>query len=381
MVARQLSILSDHLAHRGHDVSVLALSTIDQDWNLLWKSNSPIRSLLAQKPTGVLSAGVQLFKATFALRNLLKRENVEILYSFQGHNARLIGWLATRGVANTQLVWGIRGTGRRTTPYTRDWKVSLPFQLGKWVSGSTRLLIANSEAGYDYLKKNGYRCTKQLVINNGFDTHEFKTDPEARMRVRSEWKIKNESLIGIVSRLFVSKGHRAFLEAAALLCKEREDIRFVIVGDSFDKSELEPLSRELGLTERLIWAGARQDMPAVYNALDILCSSSSSEGFPNVIGEAMACGVPCVVTNVGDSAKIVGDTGIVVPWGDSQMLAHGLKTMLLKLNDIERLSIRDRIVRYFSLETMVDATEKALNEICSLAKYPQRLDEIPPPLL
>lgn len=362
-VLRQISILADHLGRRGHDVSVLGLYTIDSGWHLLWKSNFPIPLLLTQKPTGVLSAGIPLIKAAFVLRSLLKKEKVEILYSFEGHGARFIAWLATRGMANIKLVWGIRGSGRRNTPYSNDWKVTLPSHLGKWVSGSIPLMIANSEAGYTHRKTGGYRCIKQLVINNGFDTDEFKPDSEARIRLRSEWKIKNEALIGIVGRLFVSKGHRIFLEAAALLRKERTDVRFVIVGDGPDKRELEILSHELGLTESVILPGARQDMPAVYNALDILCSSSDGEGFPNVIGEAMACGVPCVVTDVGDSAKIVGDQGVVVPVGDSQVLAKGLKTMLSKLNDTKPLEIHDRIVRHFSLETMVDATETALNQI------------------
>ena len=359
-VVRQVSILADHLGRRGHDVSLLALYTIDPHWNLVSKVNFDV---LTEKPEGLVSAGIRFTKAALALRRLLKKTDIDILYSFQGPNARLIAWLATRGMANTQLVWGFQGAGRRNTSRARDWKLALPSHLAKWVSGSVPLMIANSEAGYTHHKTGGYRCIKQLVINNGFDTDEFKPDSEARIRLRSQWKIKNEALIGIVGRLFVLKGHRIFLEAAALLRKERTDVRFVIVGDGPDKRELELLSHELGLTESVILPGARQDMPAVYNALDILCSSSYSEGLPNVIGEAMACGVPCVVTDVGDSAKIVGDQGVVVPAGDSQVLAKGLKTMLSKLNDIKPLEIRDRIVRHFSLENLVDATETALNQI------------------
>jgi len=359
-VVRQVSILADRLGHRGHDVSLLALYTLDQHWNLV--SNVTF-AVLTEKPKGVVSAAIRFTKAALALRRLLKKTNVDILYSFQGHNARLIAWLATRGMSNTHLVWGFRGAGRRNTSRAQDWKAALPSHLGKWVSGSIPLMIANSEAGLIRRHTSGYRCSKRLVINNGFDTDEFKPNSEARIRLRSEWKIKNEALIGIVGRLFVSKGHRIFLEAAALLRAERTDVRFVIVGDGPEKKDLELLSHELGLTESVIWAGVRQDMATVYNALDILCSSSYSEGLPNVIGEAMACGVPCVVTNVGDSAKIVGDEGVVVPTGEPQLLAKAFKTMLMKLNDIKPLEIRDRIGSHFSLETMVDATEKALNEI------------------
>ena len=116
--------------------------------------------------------------------------------------------------------------------------------------------------------------------------------------------LEDEKLIGRIARLAPDKGYPIFLEAAALLSKERKDVRFVIAGagpESY-RRQLQLLSQELGLAERLIWAGARPDMPAVYNALDILCSSSDSEGFGLTVAEAMACGVPCVATDVGDSA-------------------------------------------------------------------------------
>lgn len=365
-VVRQLSILSDRLVCRGHKVSVAALYATDHNWKLLWKTDSiQVRAFLLHPPTGVLSAGIELTKATFELRSLLKRENIQILYGYQGHTARFIAWLATRRLPNTKLVWGIRGS---ISLYRNEWKVALPFHLCKWVSASVPLMIANSEAGCTYRKARGYRCQKQLVITNGFDTEKFKPDPEARLKVRTEWGLEKEELIGLVGRLVSSKGHRIFLETAALLAKERADVRFIIIGEgsSTYKRQLELLSQELGLKERLVWAGTREDMPAVYNALDIVCSSSYNEGFPNVVAEAMACGVPCVVTDVGDSAKIVGDDGIVVPSGDPQMLANGLNAMLLQLHDIKPLELRERIVSRFSIESMVEATEKALTGVCGI---------------
>ena len=366
---RQLSILAGHLVRRGHTVSVLALYTTDQNWELLWKLDSiDIRSLLLNEPAGVLAGGAGLIKATLELRNLLKGENIQILYGYLGHTARFISWLATRGVPDTKLIWGTRTSGGNADLYPRNWKVSLLFNLCKWVSASVPLMISNSEAGYNYNKARGYRCQKELVIANGFDVKKFKPDPQARVRMRSEWGVlEDEKLIGRIGRLAPMKGYPDFLEAAALLCKERKDVRFVIVGDGPEsyRRQLQLLSQELGLTERLIWAGARQDMPAVYNALDILCSSSShGEGFPNTVGEAMACGVPCVATDVGDSAKIVGDEGKIVPPGAPKKLADGLETMLLQLHNVKPHRLRERIVSRFSIEKMVESTEKALVEVC-----------------
>ncbi len=365
---RQVSILSDRLVRRGHDVSILALYTADQNWNLVWETDSiKVKSFLLQPSSGALSTSLRLIKAIVQLRNMIKTEDIQVLYSFQGDIAGFVAWLATRRIPNTKLIWGIRGVGQRNTLSVNNWKVSLPFYLCKLASVSVPLMISNSEAADAYRKAKGYRCVKQLVINNGFDVNRFKPNREARARVRSEWGIKNEQLIGVVARLDPLKCHRTFLEAAALLSKERKDVRFVIVGDGSRNylSNLRLLSQQLGLSKRLTWAGAREDMPAVYNALDILCSSSYAEGFPNVIGEAMACGVPCVVTDVGDSAKIAVDTGVVVPPGDPRMLADGLKTMLLRLHGINPLELRERIVRRFSIESMVEATEKALIEVCS----------------
>jgi glycosyltransferase involved in cell wall biosynthesis len=134
-------------------------------------------------------------------------------------------------------------------------------------------------------------------------------------------------------------------------------------GEEAYKKSLELSSRELGLSDRLIWAGFKKDMCSVFNALDVLCSASYGEGCPNVVGEAMACGVPCVVTNVGASAEIVGDLGIVVPSGDPKMLADGLLAMIERLPEIEPERLRSRIVENFSIEIMVDKTEKALENL------------------
>ena len=135
-------------------------------------------------------------------------------------------------------------------------------------------------------------------------------------------------------------------------------------GEKSYKRDMKTLSQKLGLSDYLIWTGTENNMTSVYNAIDILCSASCwGEGFPNVIGEAMVCGTPCVVTDVGDSAKIVGDMGIVVPHSEPGMLAKGLLAMIEKLPEIEPTQIRERIVENFTLERMADETEKALKEL------------------
>ncbi|MEK6302028.1 MAG: glycosyltransferase [Acidobacteriota bacterium] len=167
------------------------------------------------------------------------------------------------------------------------------------------LIIVNSHAGLAHACTRGFPREKMIFVPNGIDTEYFKADEEGRRELRVAWRINSgEKLIGLVGRLDPMKGHPVFLEAAAALARRHDDLRFVCVGDGplAYRQELEEKSERLGLGKRIVWARARRDMPVVYSALDINVSSSYREGSPNVIGEAMACGVPCVVTDVGDSA-------------------------------------------------------------------------------
>ncbi|HIK26114.1 MAG TPA: glycosyltransferase [Thermosynechococcus sp. M46_R2017_013] len=154
------------------------------------------------------------------------------------------------------------------------------------------------------------------------------------------------------------KGHETFLQAAARLVQTRQDLLFVCVGgrQQKDADRLKALAASLGLENRVIWAGSREDMSAVYSALDIVSSSSFvGEGFANVIAEAMACERPCVVTDVGDSARIVGNIGEVVPPRNPDALAEAMARMLDRMKrtpDIGRQA-RARIVAEFSVERMV----------------------------
>jgi glycosyltransferase involved in cell wall biosynthesis len=204
-----------------------------------------------------------------------------------------------------------------------------------------------------------------MVIHNGIDTSWFYPDPEGRELARKEWGVSDkEKLIGLVARLDPIKDHLTFIKASALL-SDRSNIRFVCVGDGPDdyKNELKAFSEEKGVGDLFIWKDSCRDMPAAYNALDMLVSSSYGEGFPNVLGEAMACGVPCVVTDVGDSARIVGDMGEVVPPKDPKALAQGIRTILERLDDNHKKlskSLRERIILNFRRQILIEKTSEAL---------------------
>ncbi|MBN3924811.1 glycosyltransferase [Nostoc sp. NMS4] len=267
--------------------------------------------------------------------------------------------------ASTQIVWGIRDSNMNLKH--SDWLSRIIFRLESFLSRFADLIIANSHAGKSYYQTYGFPADKIVVIPNGIDTERFKPDTKGRTKVRLEWKISEDTiLIGLVGRLHPMKDHPTFLKAAALLCKQRENMRFVCVGIGSNNytQELLKLSNELGISEKVIWAGARTDMPEVHNALDIAVSASAyGEGFSNVIGEAMACGIPCVVTNVGDSTFLVGDAGLVVPPKDSEALL-GAWLKILHLGG-QKLSImsRARIQEQFSTQSLCEKTESFLQNI------------------
>jgi glycosyltransferase involved in cell wall biosynthesis len=198
-----------------------------------------------------------------------------------------------------------------------------------------------------------------VVIPNGVDTGRFAPDPDARAAVRSEWGVgQNEVLVGMVARLDPMKDHRNFLKAAARLGSRRPGTRFVCIGDGPPeyRQALVQEARDLCLEARLTWTGTRDDMPRVYNALDIAVSSSAyGEGTANTIIEAMATGVPCVVTEVGDSAAIVGSLGWVCPPSDSAALAD----MLCRVVDalpVDAVKIRERISMGYSSGALLERT-------------------------
>jgi glycosyltransferase involved in cell wall biosynthesis len=366
-VLRQVSLLAENLKRRGHEISVVGFYPKDSYWQYLWNAAPvTIETLFSRKPFEDLPGPITIITAVSRLRNFMKKQETEILYSFAGSAALLVSWLAVVTLPETKLVWGFRGSSRRYKLNSGDIHYKSSFNVLRWISPFVPMAIANSDAGLSFRQSMGYNFAKQVVINNGFDSANFRPDAEARSRQRQEWGVpENEILIGIVGRVVHAKGFHLFLQAASVIHKARSDLRYVCVGDGEEayKKSLEQSSRELGLSDRLIWAGFKKDMRSVFNALDVLCSASYGEGCPNVVGEAMACGVPCVVTNVGASAEIVGDLGIVVPSGDPKMLADGLLAMIEKLPEIEPERLRSRIVENFSIEIMVDKTEKALENL------------------
>ncbi len=232
-------------------------------------------------------------------------------------------------------------------------------RLGAFFSWHPASIIYNSQISARQHEIFGFRASKTVVIPNGFDCQLFRPDSEARRQIRSELGVGIDAiLIGLIARLHPLKGHSSFLRAAALVAREHPSAYFLLAGSGVKSEEptLRSLIAEIGLQDRSFLLGERSDIPKLTAALDIACSASWGEGFSNAVGEAMACGVPCVVTDVGDSAYIIADTGLLVPPRDPAALAAAIG-QLIKVGAESRLrlgaSARQRIEDEFSLSAVV----------------------------
>ena len=276
------------------------------------------------------------------------------------YHGNLAGQL-TRGFVPkpVPVLWSVR-----ISLYSLGYEKSITetlIQLCAKLSYLPNKVIYNSKISAKQHEKVGYRTDKSVVIPNGFETEIFTPSEEAVSYVRRELAIPlNTLLIGLIGRYHPVKDHPSFLEAAALLLKNYPDltVQFVLSGAEVDcdNQSLCGLVKELGLVDRIHLLGERQDIPRLTAALDIASCSSYTEAFPNVIGEAMSCGVPCVVTDVGDSAWIVGNTGRVVPPRNPEALANAWKELIdqgAEGREVLGKAARARIIEYFSIDSVV----------------------------
>jgi glycosyltransferase involved in cell wall biosynthesis len=354
----QFARISDGLARRGHDVTVVSLWPGGQYWKWLDdRGTVRLQSLCKQKPESRVGTAIQLLKACVYLRRLTRQYRPEVMYS--AHDlTHLVGWLALLGRRDVPVAWGIRAS-----QVMSHWKRLVPLYLCRQLSGTADLIIPNSYAGRDYYQSLGFRGRRWEVIPNGIDTRHFSIDRAGGGRVREEWEVEEgEKVVGIVGRVSPIKGHRLFLRAAALLAQKDRELRFVCVGGGGPsyRKEMKALAERLGIAGRVRWTGVREDMPRVYNALDVLVLCSIAEGWPNVLGEALSCGVPAVATDAGDARRMLPDRYIVTPRSPSA-LAEAIAGRLVapgtgEETELEKYAVND-------IEECIAETERSLNAL------------------
>lgn len=301
------------------------------------------------------------------LMYLLFRKRPHVLQTWLYH-ADLLGTFVGKLAFIPAIIWNVR-----CAELCRDDHPASLFRVLAWLarlSKNPEVVVANSVAGMEAHVRLGYQPRRWKVLPNGFDLDKFHPDRDARLAVRGELDFsENSLLIGVIGRYHPMKDHSTFLQALARLPETcRNGLGILLAGRGVDGRNM-GLCREiaaLGLSDSVRLIGERQDIPRLNAALDIAVSSSYSEGFSNAIGEAMACGVPCVVTDAGDSATIVGKTGMIVPPKDPAAMAVALQRMI-EMPSQERLNMgaaaRDRIATEYSLETVVKRYEELYREL------------------
>ena len=259
---------------------------------------------------------------------LLRRERPQVLQTWLYHSD-FLGLLVGKLAGVPAVAWNIRcsTTDERYFTGMTGRIVRLLARLSK----RPAVVVVNSVAGRSIHEAMGYRPRRWEVIPNGFDLGTYMPDPTAYRDVRQELRLLGDApIIGLVARFDPLKDHRTFLRAAAVLRHNFPQVQFVLAGWGVDhKNEtLAQLIDELGLGPSVHLLGERQDISRLTAAFDVATCSSTGEGFPNIVGEAMACGVPVVTTDVGDARLVVGDTGKVVPPKNPNELAGGWEAIL-----------------------------------------------------
>lgn len=285
------------------------------------------------------------------LLKLVNRIQPDLIFGWMYHSclAAVLAKMFSRH--RTTVLWSIHdsalGTEKKLT--------AAVIKLCRLLSGVPAKTIFVSHASQAQHQRRGYRVESGCVIPNGIDVEEFKPSAQARLSVRAELGIPNDAvLIGLSGRYHPIKDHANFLKAAARISQTHPETHFLLVGRNVDRHnpELSGSIRELGLAARTHLLGERHDTSRLAASLDIFSISSWGESCPNVIGEAMACGVPCVVTDVGDVGWMVGQTGRVVPVCDSKALAAAW-TEMIELGPQNRAALgllaRSRVVDTFPI--------------------------------
>jgi glycosyltransferase involved in cell wall biosynthesis len=289
------------------------------------------------------------------LYRLIRSQRPDIVQTWLYH-ADLLGGLAARAAGNRNVIWGIRTTDvdggcARATAVVRRACAS----LSRWIPHT---IVCVAEAALRSHRQVGYDAGRMVVVGNGFDLAALTVQLSQRIQLRMQCGLDAEHVVlGTLGRFNLDKDHANFVKAAGQLAQQHAHLRFLMVGMGLDgaNEELRGWIAATGHPDRFILLGERRDVAVCLSAMDIFCLSSRTEAFPNVLGEAMAMGLPCVTTDVGDAAVLVADTGVVVPRANPDALAHGVGELIARGPGYYRQlgqQARERIHTVFTMDCM-----------------------------
>lgn len=340
---------------------VVSLSNMDKYGPYLSKLNIPVYAL-------GISSVLSLLPASLTFIKIVRRFNPNVMQTWMYHS-NIFGGLLGKLLGVKNIYWGIHHTiltsldTKKSTIFISKLNIFLSYIIPK------QIIYCAESAKITQEKKYGYSSTKGVVIYNGYDVNEFSPSKKLRSQFRREIGIDESTfLVGHVGRYSTYKDYKTLIHSFSLLVmtKSYENINFLLVGTDlvFENKELVELINSHGLLGKVLLFGPRSDIPMILNGIDLFVLTSISEAFPNVLSEAMACGIPCISTNVGDAGFILGDTGWTAEIKDSKGIALSIEMAIHeKCNDQlkwlqRKKECRIRIVQYFNIGKMVEGYVK-----------------------
>lgn len=317
----------------------------------------PMRATGAQVREQDFLGGVPFVGGAAGLVRAARRFDPDIVQGWLYHG-NLGAALARASLSrHVPLVWGIRQS--LASLEGENWFARVGIALNRIGSGRPDRVLFNSRTSMAQHRDFGFNMAHADYLPNGFETGKFRPDPEARARWRAAWGIDEAAVVfGLLARYHPSKDHAGFLQAARRVREARPASHFVLAGTGVDRDNdaLMRAIHDAGLAEHVHLLGEQRDVAGVLAALDVYVSSSATiEAFSNSVGEAMSCALPCVVTDVGDSPSVVGDTGRTVPPRDPEALAAAM----IAMHDLGRAGraalgaqARQRVLSEFDIEAV-----------------------------
>jgi glycosyltransferase involved in cell wall biosynthesis len=362
---RMLLRLADGLQRRGVENFVISLSKREPLAEAFEARGIPVHTIN-------VSPNLQGIAALFKLRSLLSELSPDLLQGWMYHANVLLTMVRPFLFRKVPVAWNMR----RGTENLDDLKFAtrMVVHANRWLSSRPDIIIYCTSESRQQHEALGFNRERGVVIGNGFDLDQFVKSPNTRRSIRERFGIADtDILIGNIGRDDIAKGRPHLIEAFAAVLTWIPHARLMLVGRGMSETnpELRRLLVSWGVASRVILVGEYSPSSELYPAMDILCSSSVAEGFPNVIAEAMCCEVPCVATDVGNTRELLDGVGVVVPPRSAACLAEALAAVCREGREgwSERGARgRSRIAEVYSLDRVVDEYAQLYNEMIGVGR-------------
>lgn len=355
-------VTSQHSKVKSVVVSMMDLGVYG---HLLKKSGVEVHMLGMPRGKITISGLIKLWK-------IIKHLKPDVAQTWMYH-ADLIGGIIARLAGVKAVAWGIVNFNLNSDGASFSTRVAA--KLCALFSGivPTSIISCSERAVSSHIDV-GYQKNKFKIIPLGYDLSLYNENQSSRKTIREKWGFSEEHVVlGCLARWDPQKDHRNLLMAIQSLKNNYPNLKLILAGPGIDQNNDELVSLIMQTnqdTDRIVLEGLVDDVPSLMTAFDIHILSSMGEAFPNVVAEAMACCTPCVVTDVGDAAVIVGDTGWVAPPKNYILLAEVIEKAINEVShtdlwQLRRKASRDRIVENYSMRRMNESYEKEWRNISS----------------